>query len=173
MKNVLLDRDGVLIREDRMITDPADVELLPGVIDGLRRFPDARMFIVTNQARIGRGECSRAAVDACNARLLEQLAAAGITITDLVLCPHAPEEHCACRKPNTGLWDQLQAKHQLIANDCVMIGNSDTDIAFGAAIGCTTVLVSPTARPQRQEVHPQIIVPDLPTLAGLLQEERL
>ncbi len=54
---VLLDRDGTLIRDVPFLHDPAKVEILPGVIDGLLKLQAAglRLAIVTNQQGIGLG----------------------------------------------------------------------------------------------------------------------
>jgi D-glycero-D-manno-heptose 1,7-bisphosphate phosphatase len=56
-KAVFFDRDGTLNDERRYLADPDLLELLPGVIDGLKRLmaEDFLLFVVTNQSGIGRG----------------------------------------------------------------------------------------------------------------------
>jgi HAD superfamily hydrolase (TIGR01662 family) len=55
--------------------------------------------VVSNQSGIGRGLLTRAQVDAVNARVAELLG----PFDTWQLCPHAPEEDCACRKPRPGM----------------------------------------------------------------------
>ena len=54
---VFLDRDGTIIVERECLSDPAEVELLPGVPEALNRLRDAGLplVVITNQAGIGRG----------------------------------------------------------------------------------------------------------------------
>ena len=54
---VMLDRDGTVIRECHYLSDPEQVELLPGVGEGLRQLQDMglRLVILTNQSGINRG----------------------------------------------------------------------------------------------------------------------
>jgi histidinol phosphatase-like enzyme len=57
----------------------------------LRRLVDAgfRLAIVTNQSGIGRGYFDTAAFERFQARLLADLAQAGVAIDANFLCPHA------------------------------------------------------------------------------------
>ena len=69
---VFLDRDGTLIQEVAYCRDPALVELLPGITEGLERLRDAgfRLVVVTNQGGIGRGWISLPEYEAVHARFL-------------------------------------------------------------------------------------------------------
>lgn len=140
---LLLDRDGVLIQRRGHAYTPADMVPLPGVVEGLAQLPDMRFFIVSNQSGIGRGHSTHEQVRACNEQLKKVLQGQGITIHDVVYCPHLPEDNCDCRKPKIGMWNDLRDRHHLIPEECVMVGDRGTDIAFGQAIGCQTVLVGP------------------------------
>ena len=54
---VFLDRDNTLIANDGDLGDPARVQLLDGVPEGLRRLREAgyRLVVVTNQGGVARG----------------------------------------------------------------------------------------------------------------------
>jgi D-glycero-D-manno-heptose 1,7-bisphosphate phosphatase len=132
--SLLFDRDGTLITDKHYLADPAGVELLPEAGEALsilfrRGF---RLFVVSNQSGIGRGLFSPEDVEACNAALAGKLANFGVTLADVVFCPHAPEEYCPCRKPATGLWDILQERHGLRPEAAVMVGDKAEDMAFAA-----------------------------------------
>ena len=54
---VILDRDGTVIVERHYLADPAQVELLPNTVEGLRHMRELEfgLVLVTNQSGIGRG----------------------------------------------------------------------------------------------------------------------
>ena len=154
MNVLLLDRDGVLNEERGYLFKPDGIALLPGVIDGLRRFKGWRLFVVSNQSAIGRGMCTTADVDATNARVAELLKEHGVIIEDVVYCPHTPEDGCDCRKPAIGQWKILRERYGLDARSCAMVGNRDSDMQFARAIGSLAVRVEDPR-------HPMAVRPDL------------
>ena len=143
VRDILLDRDGTLIEDRDYLSDPAQVTLLPGVAQALRRLAQTgcRLFVVSNQSGVGRGYFNLEDAQACNARMAQLLAAHDVHFTDMLFCPHSPEEGCACRKPRTGMWDVLRERHGLHAAYTAMIGDKGDDVRFGRAAGLRTVLV--------------------------------
>src|SRR5580704_8283445 len=75
---VLLDRDGTLIRDASF--DPAQVELLPGVVEALRdlQAADFRLCLITNQQGIGLGYFGYREFVESNRKLLGRLGKEGI-----------------------------------------------------------------------------------------------
>ncbi len=131
--SIVIDRDGTLIKDKHYLSDPEGVELLPGVVSALRQLNQlgAKLYIVTNQSGIGRGYFSLNDYKACEARLDEILSAQGIIIEHTVFCPHAPEESCLCRKPASGMWDEIAARYSLSPDKAIMIGDKMDDVNFG------------------------------------------
>jgi D-glycero-D-manno-heptose 1,7-bisphosphate phosphatase len=68
------------------------------------------------------------------------LAVEGIPIAGSYICPHAPWDHCQCRKPSTVLVLQAAAEHAVELNQSFMIGDKKSDIDLGRAAGCRTIL---------------------------------
>lgn len=149
---VLLDRDGTLIEDRHYLADPQGVTLLPGVGEGLALLQQEgwKLFVVSNQSGVGRGFFSESAVQACQARLDALLLPFGVCFTDSVWCPHAPEDACACRKPQTGLWKTLEKKHGLCAAESVMIGDKLSDMAFAANAGLALGILTLTGKGGRE-----------------------
>jgi D-glycero-D-manno-heptose 1,7-bisphosphate phosphatase len=143
---VLVDRDGTLIRDVPFLHDPARVELLPGVAEGLARLQAAgmRLAIATNQQGIGLGYYSVQDFIAVNQRLFRELAPHGIRIARVYFCPHSLADACACRKPATGMIDRALRDFHPPAR-AFFVGDTQADIEAGRAAGCRTVLVGGTS----------------------------
>jgi D-glycero-D-manno-heptose 1,7-bisphosphate phosphatase len=139
---VFLDRDGTLIRDTGHPHRPEDYVPLPGVAAALGRLAGAgfRLAIVTNQSGIGRGWFDWPAYERFHARVLADLAAAGVAIDATFVCPHAPEAGCACRKPEPGLL--LRARDALGAELAAswMIGDTERDVLAARRAGCFGVV---------------------------------
>ncbi len=140
---VLLDRDGTLIRNVPFLHDPTRVELVPGVIEGLRTLQDAglRLAIVSNQQGIGLGYYTVQDFIDVNRRMLSALGAAGIRVSKIYFCPHSLAEQCSCRKPATGMITRAMRDFGVTPEQTFVVGDADEDIQAGAAAGCQTVRV--------------------------------
>jgi D-glycero-D-manno-heptose 1,7-bisphosphate phosphatase len=142
VKAVFLDRDGTVIVDRGYLSDPAGVELLPGVVEALGRLhgDGFGLIFISNQSGIGRGLVTQEQSDAVHRRTLEMLAAGGVPITGSYICPHAPWDHCACRKPSTVLLMQAAGEHGIERGASFLVGDKKTDVDLGRAAGCRTVL---------------------------------
>ena len=140
---VALDRDGTIIVERGYLSAPEQVELLPGAAQGLgtMRTLGLGLVIVTNQSAVGRGYFDRGRLEEIHARLRELLAAEGVTMDGIYVCPHTPEDGCRCRKPLPGLLEQAARDLGFEARKGFVIGDKPCDIEMGQAVGATTLLV--------------------------------
>jgi histidinol-phosphate phosphatase family protein len=140
---VVLDRDGTIIAEREYLSDPAQVELLPNAARGLRRMRELGLglIIVTNQSGVGRGYFTLQRVVEVHARMLELLKAEGVELDGIYVCPHTPEDNCACRKPRTRLLADAARELHFAAESSFVIGDKPCDIDLGRNAGATTILV--------------------------------
>ena len=136
---LFLDRDGTLIEDPGYVSDPDDVQLLPGVAATLSRFRDAgyALVIVTNQSGIGRGLYAWSDYEAVAARLRELLAAEGVAFDAELACAHTPEEGASCgwRKPAPGMILEATRRLDLRIPGSLLAGDKLADIAAAAAAG--------------------------------------
>lgn len=141
---VFLDRDGVLC-EDRVepVSSWEEFRWLPGAIEGVcaLRAAGVPVFVITNQAGVGRGLVSRAQVEEVHRRLLAHVEASGGRVRALYACFHAPEDGCACRKPRPGLLVQAAREHGVDLSQAWVVGDMGRDLEAGRAAGCRTALV--------------------------------
>lgn len=150
-RGLLLDRDGVLIEDVGLLTEPEQVRLIPGAAEALAASSEAGFVncTVSNQTVIARGIADAESVDAVNARIDELLVESGGPPLDgHFYCPHHPEATlasyrvaCECRKPETGLLRAAAAEFGFPLADSVMVGDRPTDIVAGREAGCRTMLV--------------------------------
>lgn len=139
---VFLDRDGVLNRvtiRDGMPYPPrtlAELEILPGVKEGLRLLREAGFLLIgaTNQPDVVRGLQRREVIEAMNARLLAELG-----LDEIRTCWHDDGDGCACRKPKPGLLLDAARERQIALPSSYMLGDRWRDIEAGQAAGCRTV----------------------------------
>jgi D-glycero-D-manno-heptose 1,7-bisphosphate phosphatase len=170
MRAVFLDRDGVINynRADH-VKSWAEFQFLPGALTALRLLTNAgfRIFIITNQAAVGRGLMSLEALEDIHTRLRAIADHHGANIEDIRYCPHTPEERCHCRKPQPGMIEELARQYQIDYRKTFLIGDALTDIAAGQQMGCQTILVKSgrgAAESQKTELRrfqPTYIADDL------------
>lgn len=144
-KIVVLDRDGVINQDSDDYIKNADEWLpIPGSIEAIARLKDAgyRVAIATNQSGIGRGYYSEKILAEMHQKLKGLLAEHTNGEIDLIVyCPHRPDEGCNCRKPNSGLLDQISNRLQVNLQSCWMVGDSLKDLQVALAQGMQPVLV--------------------------------
>jgi D-glycero-D-manno-heptose 1,7-bisphosphate phosphatase len=152
---VVLDRDGVLNRlilhrPGGLPESPhalAEVEILPGVPDALRRLSQAGLVIAlaTNQPAAAKGQVTREELERIHAAIVTASEQAGGRITRSFICYHRAEDACACRKPKPGLLAAaLAATPGARPADAWMVGDRATDALAGQALGFRTALLGPT-----------------------------
>jgi imidazoleglycerol-phosphate dehydratase / histidinol-phosphatase len=143
MNVVFLDRDGTIIVEppDEQIDSLEKLELIPGVIEGLRLLRDRgfELVLVTNQDGLGTERFPQPSFDAPQKKLLGILEGEGISFSQIFICPHTPADQCSCRKPKTGLIANYLKEKAPDLRRTFVIGDRETDVQFGKNIGCQTI----------------------------------
>ena len=142
-KFILIDRDGTLNEEKQYLSDPNEMELIAGAGTALKKLQDAGfgIVVITNQSGIARGYFNIAQLDRIHSRLKSMLVEFGVRLDGIYYCPHAPEDHCDCRKPMPGLVYQAVKAHGFLPREAWMIGDKEIDIQLGRAIGAKCILV--------------------------------
>ena len=130
---VFLDRDGTINVDRNYLSDPAQLELIPGVGPALRRLMDAGflLFIVTNQSGIGRGYYTLANMHAVNERLCEVMARDGVRFEKIYFAPEAPEQPSRGRKPSPQFLFDARDEFGLDLAQSYMIGDKLIDLECG------------------------------------------
>jgi D-glycero-D-manno-heptose 1,7-bisphosphate phosphatase len=144
MKLAILDRDGVINYDsDQYIKSPAEWHPIPGSIEAIARLNQHgyRVAVATNQAGIGRGLFDMATLNAINDKMMEMVFRQGGRIDALFFCPHTAVENCTCRKPRTGMYEEIAARFHTELKGVPCIGDSLKDLQVAEAVGAQPVLV--------------------------------
>ena len=140
---VVLDRDGTLNVEKRYLSDPAELELMPGVAEGLKLLQRRGfgLVVISNQSGIGRGIVGKEVVEAINARLRELLQRQGVKLDGIYYCPHSPEQNCSCRKPSPTMIYQAAEDLNFNPGESFVVGDKCSDVEMGKRANAVTILV--------------------------------
>jgi D-glycero-D-manno-heptose 1,7-bisphosphate phosphatase len=171
---VLLDRDGTINVDTPYVSSPEQIELLPGAGEAIRLLRELGLavVVVTNQSAIARGYLAPDGLDAVHQRLNELLARHGAAVDAIYVCPHGPEDGCACRKPAPGLAHAAAQDFSADLARAFVVGDKECDMGLAEQIGATAIRVLTGATPYPDEAarsNSHYVVKDLGAAALLIQ----
>jgi histidinol-phosphate phosphatase family protein len=145
-KVVFLDRDGVINKypgDTSYVTSLKEFRFLPKVKAALKLLKQNgwRVFVISNQAGVGKGYFSQQALDDITAHMTREVRSAGGEIHASYYCVHRPDEGCRCRKPLPGLLHRAAREHGVSLRGAYFIGDTLRDIEAARAAGCASILV--------------------------------
>lgn len=141
---VILDRDGVINEDSDAFIKTADEWLpLPGSIEAIAALSKAgyTVAVASNQSGLARGLFDEEALGGIHLKLHALVEAVGGRVDRIVWCPHGPDDGCDCRKPKSGLFEQLRAHYGIDFAGVPAIGDSLRDLEAAAAAGARPILV--------------------------------
>ncbi|MFA6015049.1 MAG: D-glycero-beta-D-manno-heptose 1,7-bisphosphate 7-phosphatase [Gallionellaceae bacterium] len=144
MKLIILDRDGVINYDsDQFIKNPEEWKPIPGSLEAIARLCQAgyRVVVATNQSGIGRGLFDMSVLNAIHDKMHKACALIGGRIDAIFFCPHTAEANCACRKPKSGMIEEIVERYDVDLKDVPAIGDSLRDLEATARLGAQPFLV--------------------------------
>ena len=144
MKLIILDRDGVINYDsDQFIKNPEEWKPIPGSLEAIARLvqADYRVVVATNQSGVGRGLFDMPMLNAIHDKMHKAVALAGGRIDSIFFCPHAAEADCLCRKPKSGMMEEIAARYNVNLQGMPAVGDSLRDLESAARVGAQPVLV--------------------------------
>jgi len=177
VKLIVLDRDGVINQDsDAFVKSPDEWIALPGSLAAIARLSQAGYTVVvaSNQSGVARGLFDMATLNAIHAKLHRELAQAGGAVDAIFLCPHGPDDGCACRKPLPGMYHDIARRYDIDLAGVPAVGDSLRDLQAAAAAGCTPwlVLTGNGAKTRQGELPPGTrVARDLSAVADALLQE--
>lgn len=141
-KAVFLDLNGTLVlpmKQERL----ADLYPIAGAVKAVARLTSAGFVcpVVTVQNRIAKGLFSADDFLRWFGGFAEAFRRDGAQLAGPYVCPHRYTEPCACKKPNTLLYEQAAVDLGISLPDSFVIGDSPDDILAAARLGTRSCLV--------------------------------
>jgi heptosyltransferase-2 len=134
---VFFDRDGTLCKDVGYLSKHDDLEIFPDVNTvKLLKEKGVKLIGVSNQSGIARGLIQEDFVREVNKIFIDRY-----NFDDFYFCPHLPEEHCPCRKPEPGMLLRARAQHHVDFKKSFIVGDKETDMLLARAVGAQGVLV--------------------------------
>ena len=176
MKLIILDRDGVInFDSEQFVKNPEEWKPIPGSLEAIARLNQAgyRVVVATNQSGIGRGLFDMAMLNAIHNKMHKACALVGARIDAIFFCPHTDGSNCLCRKPKSGMLEDIAARYKFgsLAN-VPAVGDSLRDLQSATALGAQPylVLTGKGAKTQAAGGLPEgtLVYPDLAAVAATL-----
>jgi len=147
-KVIFLDRDGVINERPsrgEYVKNWEDFKFLPGAIESLKILAEEgyHIFLVSNQAGIGRGMMTEQDLSFVHQEFLEELKKQNVEIAGFYYCPHEMNENCDCRKPKPGLFLKAAKDYNINLRKAIFVGDEDRDKEAAKATGCKFIRVTP------------------------------
>ncbi len=141
---IILDRDGVINYDsDEYIKSVDEWQALPGSLAAIAQINQLNIPVVvcTNQSGVSRKLFTVDTLQAMHHKLSTELAEHGGHLDNIYACIHHPDDHCSCRKPMPGMYNQAAREFDAQAQHTLVIGDSLRDIQAAQAGGFKCALV--------------------------------
>lgn len=134
---VFFDRDGTLCRDVNYLNNWSDFQVF-SEIEGLKKLKDKGFLLIgiSNQSGIARGVIDKAFVEDINRIFVDKYGFDGF-----YYCPHHPDEHCLCRKPEPRMLLNARAKCKVNLKESYIVGDKDIDMLLAKAVGAKGIFV--------------------------------
>lgn len=133
---VFLDRDGTLIEDVGILTNPENISIFTDTVEALLQLQKKySLFVVTNQSGVAHGKITIEEVSYVNCHLDNMLKEKGVIIKKWYTCPHTREDRCKCIKPNSTFLLQAAEEFNLSLDNSFFIGDHPHDIITGEKEG--------------------------------------
>lgn len=155
---LFLDRDGVINIDHAYVYKQQDFQFVNGIFELCQSAKTLGylIFVVTNQAGIGRGFYSEQDFAQLSAWMCQVFNEHNASIDKVYFCPHHPEYGLGqyridspMRKPNPGMILAAQHEFNVDLAMSLLIGDKESDIEAGinAGVGCNLLFRSSAQKP--------------------------
>jgi D-glycero-D-manno-heptose 1,7-bisphosphate phosphatase len=174
---IFLDRDGVIVEDTGYISSPEELILIPDVIPVLKKLQHSfRLIVVTNQSGVARGYFTEEDLFAINEKVIQMLADYDIGLDAIYYCPHHPtvgnDEYrveCECGKPKPGLLRIATEEFNIELDKSFLIGDKETDIQAGRALGIKTIKINRTDSETRDKSGADFIINSFDEVSNIIR----
>jgi len=140
---VFIDRDGTINEEVGYVDSIERFHILPAVSQAILRLNENNIpaIVITNQSGIARGYFSADFVTKLHDCMIKELEKQNCRVSGIYVCPHHPDEGCACRKPKPGMLLKAAKDYSITLHNSYVIGDKVIDIKTAHSVGAKGILV--------------------------------
>ncbi len=145
---LFLDRDGTINYDNGYVKNPAEVIILEGVSEGIRKLKQDfgfKIVVISNQAGVAKGLMTIEDVEKVNRKIDFLLKQDGAEIDRFFFCPYHPdyssEEESKCRKPSPLMIFKAAEEMDLDLTRSYMVGDREADVLCGLNAGVKSILL--------------------------------
>ena len=143
-KLIILDRDGVINHDsDEYIKSLQEWQPIEGSLEAIARLNHAgyQIVVATNQSGIARKLFTMDTLVDMHNKMIRLVEEVGGHIDAIFFCPHAPRDHCDCRKPKPGMLIDISKRFHVPFKNLIVVGDSLRDLQAASAINAQPYLV--------------------------------
>jgi heptosyltransferase-2 len=134
---VFFDRDGTLCRDVHYLNRMEDLEIFPEITSlSILRDRGFKIIGVSNQSGIARGIVQENVTKQVNQTFINQYG-----FDAFYYCPHHPDDHCSCRKPQPGMLIKARNDYGIDLKRSFVVGDNECDMILARAVGAKAILV--------------------------------
>lgn len=134
---VFFDRDGTLCKDVGYLNKLDDLQVFEDIHSiHLLKEKGFKLIGVTNQSGIARGIIEESFVKNLNNMFIKQYG-----FHDFYYCPHHPDHHCPCRKPEPEMLLRARVMHGINLKQSFVVGDKETDMILARMVGAKAILV--------------------------------
>ena len=165
---VFLDRDGVINEEVHYLSDVADLKLIKGTAQAIKRLNDSGVpvIVVTNQSGVARGYITEDQLFEIHKALVSMLSDHKASVQGIYYSPYHPSgqgdyrRQSTCRKPEPGMLLAASDEFAINLSESVLIGDRINDVRAGHAAGTKAIMVR-TGHGAKEAILPEAQEADL------------
>ena len=134
---VFFDRDGTLNQDTGYINRHEDFHIFEDIEQlTLLKKSGFKLIGISNQSGIARGVVQESFVQEMNSLFIDKHG-----FDAFYYCPHHPDEHCPCRKPEPEMLLRARTEHGIDLRKSYVVGDKDADMLLAKAVGAKAILV--------------------------------
>ena len=146
---IFLDRDGVINEEVHYLSDVADLKLITGAAEAIKRLNDAGIpvIVVTNQSGVARGYLTEDQLLEIHKALVAMLSDHKASVQGIYYSPYHPDgqgeyrRQSTCRKPDPDMLLAAADEFAISLDESILVGDRINDIRAGHAAGTKAIMV--------------------------------